>query len=164
MHYSLWKTIAEEGPSAIKKHEMNISYLEWAEIEELYPDLVGEDESGYDIYKSPSLIKDNPFERQLDKETGLPDYWFRLKVPRVDFELMGAIDPKSLIRSMASNDYDGYILTCGCGEPGCSGFWEEFCHVSEKMVHWTVNQYEVYVELFFERKNYERYAFKLDVS
>lgn len=161
MFFNLWKAIAEEGPSVIKKNEMKISALEWAEIEEVYPDLVNADFSGCNVYEEETLILDNPFERKLDVKTGMPDYSFRVSVPRMKFELSGVIDYRALIDSMAQSDYDGYLLTCGCSEPGCAGFWDEYCHVSNKMIHWSINQHEAFVELFFERERYETNALSM---
>ena len=161
MFFNLWKAIAEEGPSAIEKNKMHIAALEWAEIEEVYPNLVDADFSGCNVYEEESLILENPFKRQLNSDTGLPDYYFRVCVPRVEFELHGMINYRTLIDSMGQSDYEGYLLTCGCSEPGCAGFWSEYCHVSNKMIHWSINKYDVFVELFFERERYEKNALSM---
>ncbi len=154
--FNLWGEIAEHGTSVIWKKEKKISFIEWAEIEELYPNLVPEDCAHVDIYEESLLITENPFARTIDSKTRLPSYWFHQKIPKTEFELTGAINYRGLIDSMSRREFDGYILTCGCSVPGCAGFWEEYCHVSNKMVRLSINKYQVYMDLFFERERYEQ--------
>lgn len=156
--YNLWGKIAKRGPSVIWRNEKRVSPLEWVEIDEVYPNLVPDAMSEYDVYGDECLIIENPFERNINSESGLPWYRFNMKVPQSDDIICGAMNYRALIDSMIMHETDYYMLTCSCSEPGCDGFWEEYSHVSEKMVHWSVNRYDVYADLFFERESYERNA------
>lgn len=96
------------------------------------------------------IIRSNPFDqngfRTIDPDTGatISDC---LKIPGVIGSLRG--------------DWDGPFLTCGCGEPGCSGFWEQRSHLSPAFVHWSIRQDDRLFELYFDRDVYERGALRL---
>lgn len=96
------------------------------------------------------IIRLNPFDKNgfhtIDPDTGATISGC-LKIPGVIGSLRG--------------DWDGPFLTCGCGEPGCSGFWEQRSHLSPAFVHWSILQDHRHFELYFDRDVYERGALRL---
>lgn len=158
--FNLWKKVEEKGAVAIPTRATALTPLEWAEVEEVYPELVPEEFRRYDIYADSNLLYQTPFERRK-QENGGPEYWFRISVPNSNIEFSGAIDYRPLIKAMAVNDSDEYILTCACSEPGCAGFWEEHCHVSTRMIHLSIQKYSDKVELFFERERFEKHVLEM---
>lgn len=96
---------------------------------------------------SSRIIKVNPFGKGV----------FHATEPETGEKVSGCLKFYGVIGSLR-DDYDGYFLTCGCGEPGCSGFWEQRSHLSPAFVHWSIEQYERKLELYFDRDTYERGA------
>ena len=99
------------------------------------------------IDESSRIIKVNPFDKD----------GFHATEPETDEKVSGCLKFYGVIGSLR-DDYDGAFLTCGCGEPGCSGFWEQRSHLSPAFVHWSIEQYERKLELYFDRDVYERGA------
>ena len=93
------------------------------------------------------IIKENPFVKGI----------FVAVEPETNEQVAGCLKVYGVIGSLLG-DYDGAFLTCGCGEPGCSGFWEQRSHLSPAFVHWSIEQYERKLELYFDRDVYERGA------
>ncbi|MGN0844448.1 MAG: hypothetical protein ACI4QT_04415, partial [Kiritimatiellia bacterium] len=117
--------------------------------------LVPGDKLGYDILRDESLIRSSPFVRSIDESTKALTYSFRLMMPEWKYALTGAIDFYRLIMQMTHRESSAEILTCTCGDPGCGGFQEEYFHVSEQMVRWSIWKWDEKYDLHFERKSYE---------
>ena len=99
------------------------------------------------IDETSRIIKKNPFVQGV----------FSTMEPETGETVAGCLKVYGVIGSLRG-DYDGYFLTCGCGEPGCSGFWVQRSHLSPAFVHWSIEQYERKLELYFDRDMYEREA------
>ncbi len=75
--------------------------------------------------------------------------------------ISGCLKIYGLIDGLLLDNYEGNFLTCGCGEPGCSGFWHQSSHLTPSLVHWSIQQYENWYELYFDRRSYEKGAMNL---
>ncbi len=102
------------------------------------------------IDEKSRIIRVNPFER----------YYFHAVEPDTGEDVCDCLKIYGVVGSLRG-DYDGPFLTCGCGEPGCSGFWEQRSHLSPAFVHWSIEQYERKLELYFDRDVYEQGALSL---
>ena len=58
--FDLWNKIEEKGAVAIPIRSEALTRLEWAEVEELYPELVPEAYRGYNVYSDDRLICESP--------------------------------------------------------------------------------------------------------
>lgn len=93
------------------------------------------------------IIRSNPFTQN----------GFRTTDPYTGAKVSGCLKIPGLIGSLRG-DWDGPFLTCGCGEPGCAGFWEQRSHLSPAFVHWSIRENDQCFELFFARAAYEQGA------
>ncbi|MBR6021835.1 MAG: hypothetical protein IK066_05385 [Kiritimatiellae bacterium] len=154
-----WRRFHEEGVAAIPSDVAALSPLAWAEVEELHPERVPAECAGCNPLSSPLLIRTSPFVREED-EDGVGFWAFEAEDPVAKRVFDADIDYSELFPAIGKTDYFGDegagILTCGCGVPGCAGIWSQTCHVSRRMVHWTVRETGRWTEWFFERKAYER--------
>ena len=159
-----WRKYHKEGLTAIPGESAELSPLTWAELEELHPECVPPAFAGIDPLSSPLLIRTSPFVKEKcvgEEDEGVEWDWSFAAEEPVTKRVFGAeIDFQELFPSLGQTDYfggeDAGILTCGCGVPGCAGIWSQTCHVSRRMVHWTVRETERWTDLFFERDAYER--------
>lgn len=158
-----WRTYHDEGTAAIPSDPAALSPLAWAEVEELHPDRVPVACAGFDPLASPLLIHAAPFIEEKEEENEEVGAWFwsfETADPATQRVFEAEIDYSELFLSIGAADYFGGegagILTCGCGIPGCAGIWSQTCHVSRRMVHWTVRETRGWLDLFFEREAYER--------
>ncbi|MBR6021471.1 MAG: hypothetical protein IK066_03520 [Kiritimatiellae bacterium] len=87
------------------------------------------------------ILRSNPFERSV----------FRAIAPLTGEEVSGCLKIPGVVGSLRG-DWDGPFLTCGCGEPGCSGFAEQRSHLSPAFVHWSIRQDNRTFELYFDRE------------
>ncbi len=157
--FDIWQNIAEKGAVAVPLKAAALTPLGWAEIGEVYPDLLPDECRNCDVYSDPQLIRESPFVN--DMGTG---YLFTATDPIGGRSLKCALCCDELTNRAGANDYHYSdedcnplcgILTCSCGYPGCDGFWSQSFHVSSKMVHWSILRYREKYELFFEREAYE---------
>ncbi|MBQ9344608.1 MAG: hypothetical protein IJT88_05280 [Kiritimatiellae bacterium] len=102
------------------------------------------------IDASSRIMRSNLFERSV----------FRAIEPDTGEEVSGCLKIPGVVGSLRG-DWDGPFLTCGCGEPGCSGFAEQRNHLSPAFVHWSIRQYDRTFELYFDREAYELGALRL---
>ena len=130
-----WSIISKANRRRLLKHCPDL------EIPEI-PSRPGIDESG-------RIIKVDPFDR----------IGFQAEEPETGEHVGGCLKVYGVVGSLRG-DYDGSFLTCGCGEPGCSGFWEQRSHLSPAFVHWSIEQYDRQIELYFDRDVYERGALR----
>ena len=159
-----WRKYHDEGVAAIPGESAELSPLTWAEVEELHPECVPVECTGGDPFASPLLIRASPFVREkLVSEKGKDEAWdwsFAAEEPGTKRKFEAELDYRELLPAVGSTDYFGDegsgILTCGCGVPGCAGIWSQTCHVSRRMVHWSVRETGHWTDLFFERDAYER--------
>lgn len=155
----IWRKIHEDGVAAIPGDAAALSPLAWAEVEELYPERVPVECAGNDPFSSPLLIRTSPFVREKD-EDGVRFWGFEAEDPVAKRVFEAKIDYSELFPAIGKTDYfgneDAGILTCGCGIPGCAGIWSQTCHVSRRMVHWTVRETGRWTDLYFEQDAYER--------
>ena len=156
--FDIWRKIEEKGACAVPVKASALSALGWVEIGEKYPELIPEEFRHYDVYSDPQLILKTPFVRSKEEGEAGDAYDFLVKEDALGKELSGAIDFRALIESLGRIDYDGCVLTCGCSVPECAGFWEEYVHVSSRMVHWSIKKDKEVHELFFERETFEENA------
>lgn len=165
--FDIWQKIEEKSTVAIPTQVSALSALGWVEIGEKYPELMPEEFRGYDIYSDPQLILTSPFV-ETEKD-GCLSFAFKATDPQTGKEIDVSIDEKELMLSLRKADFYadewdssyGGVLVCSCGYAGCAGVWSQTCHVSSKMVHWSVRHYDDKLELFFERDAYERGAFEM---
>ncbi len=101
------------------------------------------------INESSRIINIDPFDKG----------GFHAVEPESCESVSGCLKVYGIIGSLLG-DYDGAFLTCGCGEPGCSGFWEQRSHLSPAFVHWSIEQYDRHLELYFNRNVYETGALR----
>ena len=158
--FDIWHKIDEKGAVAVPLNPTALTPLGWAEIREVYPELVPDEFRSCDVYSDPQLIYLSPFENEDGQE-----YLFYATDPVSDASIKCGICFNELLDTIGAKDYHADnedssfagILTCnGCGIPGCDGLWSQSFHVSEKMIHWSIVRYEEEMELFFEREAYER--------
>ena len=155
--FDLWHRIEERGAVAIPTRSDALSRLEWAEVSELYPELVPDECRGYDIYSDERLISTCPFVRVGDA------YKFKARTTGKDNGLDVFIDTRELVNMLCAKNYhigledplSAGVLTCSCGVSGCDGIDSQTMHVSERMVRWDVLRYRQRYELFFEREAYD---------
>ena len=102
------------------------------------------------------IIKVSPFVKDSDG-----DYGFEVKIPDRDYVLAASVNLHALIVSLASDDCDEPVLTCGCGVAECAGFWKEHCNRTADVVHWSIREQQADFELFFDRGIYERGAIEM---
>lgn len=96
------------------------------------------------------IIYTSPFKKTI----------FSILPPGETEPLVGCLKIYGVIASLRGS-YNGDYLTCGCGEPGCSGFDEINIHPSPQMIRISLMQYEKTYDLFFDRETYERGAIQL---
>ena len=155
--FDLWNKIEEKGAVAIPIRSEAMTRLEWAEVEELYPELVPEAYRGYDVYSDDRLICESPFVRVGNA------YKFMAHSREVGSSLNVFVDTRELVDILCAKNYhvgpaDSFFdgpLTCSCGICGCDGIDSQTVHVSERMVRWDVCRYRQRYELFFEREAYD---------
>ena len=102
------------------------------------------------------IIGISPFVKDSDG-----DYCFKVKVPGMNYVLSAEIDLHALIVSLASEECDEPVLTCGCGIAECAGFWKEHCKRLADVIHWSIREQRTDFELFFDREIYERGAIEM---
>ena len=102
------------------------------------------------------VIDISPFVKDSDG-----DYDFKVRIPGKDYVLAASIDLHALIVSLASDECDEPVLTCGCGIAECAGFWKEHCKRSADVIHWSIREKQTDFELFFDRDAYERGAIEM---
>ncbi|MBR5592124.1 MAG: hypothetical protein IKW38_06315 [Kiritimatiellae bacterium] len=102
------------------------------------------------IQDAHQIIYESPFDRTI----------FSIVPPGKEKPLAGCLKIYGIVGSLRGS-YSGDYLTCGCGEPGCSGFWETKVHHSPQMIRLSLTQYEEEYDLFFDRETYERGAVQL---
>lgn len=162
--FDFWRKYHEKGQTAIPVDATELSPLTWAEVDELHPEYLPAGCTGIDPLSSPLLIRASPFVKEkIVEEEDEDDGWdwsFAAEEPAEKRQFDAEIDFRELFPSLGQTDYFGDegagILTCGCGVPGCAGIWIQTCHVSSRMVHWTVRETGHWTDLFFEREAYER--------
>ena len=154
--FGLWSKIEEKGALAIPFRTEALSWLEWAEVSECYPELVPNGFCGYDIYGDKQLIRQCPFVREGDA------YKFKVDDPSIGEELNVFVNTRELVNTLCAKDYrygeDSFfsgLLTCSCGIPDCDGIWAQSVHVSDFMVRWDVCRYKQLYTLFFDREIYD---------
>ena len=155
--FDLWHRIEERGAVAIPTRLDALSPLEWAEVSELYPELVPEAYRGYDAYSDDRLICESPFVRVGNA------YKFMAHSREVGSSLNVFVDTRELVDILCAKNYhvgpaDSLFsgpLTCSCGISGCDGIDSQTVHVSERMVRWDVLRYQQRYEFFFEREAYD---------
>ena len=165
--FDVWYEIAKDGAAAIPKNVSELSALEWVEIGEKYPELLPEEFRTYEVSSDVRLVRESPFV-EIEKDDGR-SFRFKAKDLQNGKDICIAIDVEelmvSLVRDHFHKDEDesafGGVLVCTCGIAGCAGLWSQTCHVSSKMVHWSVVHYEDQLELFFERETYEKGALSM---
>lgn len=171
----LWREIAKRGTIAIPLKKASLSLLEWAEVEDMYPELVPESCRNYHVQGSRQLLRESPFVKAPGKDGAYGFYdatdqafFFRAWDPLSGQEIKTCIDCDELVRRMGLETWfdsgesssEG-ILTCSCGYPGCAGVsWQSF-HVSREMIHWSVLYEGSWMELFFDRQPYEKGAIRM---
>lgn len=161
MVFDVWQAIEEDGAEAVLDGAESLSALGWAEIAEVYPDLVPDAYCHWDVRSDPHLIRESPFVEFEDN--GGRSFEFRAKDVWTGVSLATSIDTTELIGALLRKDFHasdaesafGGILVCSCGVAGCDGIWSQTFHVSDKMVHWSVRRYDDRFELFFDREVYE---------
>lgn len=164
--FDIWRKINKKGAVAVPVNAAALTPLAWVEVGEVYPEFVPEQYRKFDILTCPQLIKESPFTKSGGDESR---YLFHARDPLSDKSIKCSMHYGELVDTAgielyhADENYDDDdpsfyrgILTCGCGEPGCAGIWSQTFHVSDKMVHWSILHYEDDLELFFERKAYEK--------
>ena len=121
--FGLWQKIEEKGAAAIPIRPDALSRLEWAEVSELYPELVSDECRGYDVYSDEQLISTCPFVRVGNA------YKFMARMHEEDKGLNVFVDTRELVGVLCAKNYhighadslfDG-PLTCSCGISGCDG-------------------------------------------
>ena len=155
--FDLWHRIEERGAVAIPTRSDALSRLEWAEVSELYPELVPEAYRGVDVYSDERLILTCPFVRVGDA------YKFRAQEQGEDRGLDVFVNTRELVDMLCAKYYHvdladssfAGVLTCSCGISGCDGIDSQTVHVSERMVRWNVLRYQQRYEFFFEREAYD---------
>ena len=155
--FDLWHRIEERGAVAIPTRSDALSRLEWAEVSELYPELVPEAYCGVDVYSDERLILTCPFVRVGDA------YKFRAQEQGEDRGLDVFVNTRELVDMLCAKYYHvdladssfAGVLTCSCGISGCDGIDSQTVHVSERMVRWDVLRYQQRYEFFFEREAYD---------
>lgn len=166
--FDIWREIEERGAVVVPVKETALSALGWTEIGEKYPELMPECFRRYDVYNDPMLIRESPFKAVEDGDGR--SYRFVADDPATGVSLVNvSVDVDELLRVLPLDEFMasdaestfGGVLVCSCGIAGCAGIWSQTCHVSEKMVHWSVRKYEDEIELFFEREVYERGVMKM---
>ena len=132
--FDVWQSITEKGAVAVPLKAAALTPLGWAEIGEVYPDLVPDECRDCDVYSDPQLIRESPFVNDTGK-----GYLFTATDPIGGGSLKCAPCCDELMNRAGANDYhysdEAYnplcgFLTCRCGYPGCDGFWRQFCQVS----------------------------------
>ncbi len=160
-----WRKYHDEGVAAIPDDAAELSPLTWAELEELHPERMPAGYTGIDPLSSSLLIRVSPFfkEKCLQEEDDEEEEWnwsFAVEEPVTKRKFGAEIDFQELLLAVGATDYFGDeaagILTCGCGVPGCARILSQSCHVSLRMVHWTVREPGRWSDCFFERNAYER--------
>ena len=155
--FELWRKIEEKGAVAIPIRPDALSRLEWAEVSELYPELVPDECRGYDVYFDEQLILTCPFVRvgnayKFMARMHEENKWLNVFVDTR--ELVGVLCAKNYHIGLAASLFDGPLI-CSCGISGCDGIDSQSIHVSEGMVRWDVLRYRQHYELFFEREAYD---------
>ena len=59
--FDIWQNIAEKGAVAVPLKTAALTPLGWAEIGEVYPDLLPDGCRNCDVYSDPQLIRESPF-------------------------------------------------------------------------------------------------------
>ena len=155
--FELWRKIEEMGAVAIPIRPDALSRLEWAEVSELYPELVPEAYRGVDVYSDERLILTCPFVRVGNV------YKFKAQMPGGNQGLDVFVNTRELVDMLCAKYYHvdiadssfAGVLTCSCGISGCDGIDSQTVHVSERMVRWDVLRYQQRYEFFFEREVYD---------
>lgn len=155
--FDLWHRIEERGAVAIPTRLDALSPLEWAEVSELYPELVPEAYRGVDVYSDERLILTCPFVRVGNV------YKFKAQMPGGNQGLDVFVNTRELVDMLCAKYYHvdiadssfAGVLTCSCGISGCDGLDGQTVHVSERMVRWDVLRYQQRYEFFFEREAYD---------
>lgn len=169
--FNLWSKLNEKGLNLLLKHETEITPLEWIELGEVYPQYVPAQYCNYDLYSDPALLRNSPFlcfidPTEKDDNTDETNHEihpaFSCRIPSLNRDLNCSVDVYALQETlMHGADATRDVLVCSCGIAGCAGFGDERCHISSKMVHWSIQQYDENIELFFERQAYEQGAIAL---
>ena len=155
--FELWHKIEERGAVAIPIRPDALSCLEWAEVSELYPELVPAECRGYDVYSDERVIPTCPFVRVGNACK------FKARMPGADKDLEVFVDTREWVDMLCARSYhigledslSAGALTCSCGISGCDGIGSQTVHVSERMVRWDVLRYRQRYEFFFEREAYD---------
>ena len=97
--FDLWHRIEERGAVAIPTRSDALSRLEWAEVSELYPELVPEAYRGVDVYSDERLILTCPFVRVGDA------YKFRAQEQGEDRGLDVFVNTRELVDMLCAKYY-----------------------------------------------------------
>ena len=146
--------LAEEPRYARHIRWEKISKSRRRAIQRLFPDLK--------IPSTPALAGLDKLPPCIQKNPPFPGECFSTVNPRTGVTIGACIYLRSFLKTLEEGDhYDTFPFVCGCGEPGCSGFRVESLHKTQRLIHWSIQQYEVEHDLYFDRDAYEKSAIKM---
>jgi hypothetical protein len=148
-----WQTLLVEAPQYAKRTQWEkVSKRRKKAIAKLYPELEIPPISALPgLDEHPDIIqKKSPF---------LEWRGFSAKNTLTDVGVCDCINVRCLVDSLKSDsEQELYMLVCGCGDAGCSGFWFESVRSTKSFVHWTIRQDDNEHDLYFSRGVYEKSA------
>jgi hypothetical protein len=153
-----WCVLLRESPRLAMKRMEETSWKKLSKrrkkiLARLCPELEIPQINSYSgLDKEPDLIqKETPLKHSKS------DYGFLGRHPRTGVTVSGAINFGALLKTLQC-DYDdnSFPFVCGCGDARCHGLWVETVRRAKTLVHWSIQQYDNKVELYYDRDSYEQ--------